>query len=370
MPVSLAYSDVYLVPKYSTLRSRNDADVSVEFLGKRFTSPVMPANMTSVIDASIAQWLSQANHFYIYHRFGDTLAFVRNANVTNQNDWPKGWNTISISIGVQERDKVLLRQIIEEKLRVDYITIDVAHGHHVLVRDMIAFIKSLFLVSDRTVPKIIAGNVTTPDAVRDLTTWGADAAKVGIAGGAACRTRNVTGFHIPMFSCVKQCVEEGGPLMNGSVDPYGISLVPTRARIPIIADGGIKETGDIVKALVAGASMVMCGSLLAACKNAPGENIYEETSDVMCRLGSGVVISPPYGGQRRIKAKRYYGSASANQKKETRHIEGTVVEIPCNGLFYDEKYQEINEGLQSAVSYAGGRDLSAFSSVQWISVNK
>ena len=194
-------------------------------------------------------------------------------------------------------------------------------------------------------PKIIAGNIATSNAVNDLTKWGADACKVGIAGGGACSTKNQTAFHIPMFTCVKNCYEHGS------------------AGIPIIADGGIRENGDIPKALVAGASMVMVGGLLAACIDAPGENTYSQKI-VFEDAQAGIMKTE----NDEVTHKSYYGSASAKQKNNKNYIEGSEVLLLCNNMLYEEKYKEIKESLSSAVSYAGGKDLSAFKSVDFVSL--
>lgn len=411
---SLAYSDVYLKPRYSELRSRADADVSVEFLGRKFKAPWIPSNMESVLDAKTAHWLSENGYFYIFHRFGKThdhpLNFVRDMN--------RGGavaKLISISVGVGKEAKQLIDSICWEQHMVDYITIDVAMGHHILVKEMIEYIKKApfkshwgpyvadsLAIRDGVAgqgrgftsvplsyqPKIIAGNVCTPEAVKDLASWGADCVKVGIAGGHACSTKNMTGFHIPMFSCVKKCYDMGGV---GQLPPYdnrpyygdGV-MIPDpkvieegrkklRAQVPIIADGGIRENGDIAKALTAGATMVMAGSLFAACIDAPGENVHKEGQIEAC---ISLLTSPrgenPLSREEAEKiareestviAKRYYGSASAKQKGSDTHVEGFEIEIPCNGMTYAEKYHQLEDSLRSAISYAGGKDLSAFKDV-------
>lgn len=339
---ALNYSDIYLAPKYSTLRSRSEADIGAKFLGHKFKSPVIPANMSSVIDDKIAKWLSQNDYFYIMHRFDNTFDFVQKANL-------QSWKTISISVGVKDEDKELLKDIFIYNYRIDFITIDIAHGHSILVKEMIDYIKTTFSIQGLNyswkMPKIIAGNIAASNAVNDLTKWGADACKVGIAGGGACSTKNQTGFHIPMFTCVNNCYTYGS------------------ARIPIIADGGVRENGDILKALVAGASMVMVGGLLASCIDAPGENIYSQKI-VFEDAQAGIMKTD----NDEVTHKSYYGSASEHQKGEKKHVEGFKVQIPCNGLTYEEKYQEIKESLSSAVSYAGGKDLSAFKSVDFVSL--
>lgn len=370
--MSLNYSDVYLVPNYSELRSRSNANIGVDFLGRRFKAPWIPANMESVIDFTQALWLARNGYFYIYHRFGDQISFLRQMRNA-------GAPLISISVGVGSKDKELLLQILKDDLmpQIDFITIDVAHAHHILVKEMIEFIKnadfkkwcySASLNGGREEkfyqdyqPKIIAGNVATPEAVKDLGNWGADAVKVGIAGGAACSTKHQTGFHVPMFDCTILCSKiraDGFELAKG--------LFCGPRPIPIIADGGIRENGDIAKALVAGATMVMAGGLFAACKDAPGENIWKK---IPIKYDESLYPNH-FGGLRNINEeiishKRYHGSASARQKGQRKHVEGFETEIPCNGLTYAEKYQELTESLQSAVSYAGGEDLSAFKNVKF-----
>lgn len=355
MSEALGYQNVALVPRYSTLRSRSEADVSVEFLGRKLAGCWLPANMESVLNADIARWLSENSFAYIYHRFSDTLDFVRRAN-------QESWKLVSISVGVKQIDRDLLTEIVKEGLRVDWITIDVAMGHHVLVKEMIQFIRDLYALYP--MPKIIAGNVATPEAVQDLTEWGASAIKVGVAGGMSCHTRQKTAFHVPMFTCAKTCYEEGGgwgytseEITEGTWFSHP-AIIP--AKVPLIFDGGIREIGDIVKSIVAGGgagNLVMMGSLVAACVDAPGENVY----DLPCSINP-LVPPPP------IDRKRFHGSASSRQKQDNRHVEGIELEIKCNQMTIAELYQDIKESLQSACSYAGTTNLSGLKDVKWVEV--
>jgi len=169
--------------------------------------------------------------------------------------------------------------------------------------------------------KIIAGNVATSDAVRQLSNWGADIVKVGIGQGSPCTTKDKTGFTMPMFSCVKLC--SNVVLDNGNI-------------VPIIADGGIRCNGDIAKALVAGATMVMAGGLFAACTDSPASVISINGLD----------------------HKAYFGSASVENKGHNNNVEGKLNQIPNNGMTYGEKLNEITQDLQSSISYAGGKTLS------------
>jgi GMP reductase len=305
-----SYDDIYLRPRHSSLLSRSDADVSVEFLGNRWKLPVIPANMEDVIDRKIAEYLSANDYFYIYHRFGKkdtTHCFVGNANLNK-------WKLISVAIGVDDRWIDILTDIKYDGLRIDVATIDIAHADHENVKKMISFVREKFPNT-----KIIVGNVATAEGYKYLCDMGVDAVKVGIGGGKICTTKHKTGFHIPTFQSVLECAELG-------------------LDTPIIADGGIKYNGDIAKALVAGATLVMCGGLFASCLDSPAKIV----------------------NGRKI----YRGSTSYESKGERRHIEGITLELE-EGFTYAERLQEIKEDLSSAVSYAGGKDLSCFNSVKW-----
>jgi GMP reductase len=354
MKQSLAYSDVYLVPRFSEAKSRSKIDVSVELGGRRFKVPVMPANMVACIDAKRAKWLSENGYFYVYHRFnyGDNR-FLGNDNFSFcMKAAEEKWKTISISVGVKKEDYILVENLSgsfghigrEDATRVDYITIDIAHGHCDEMRKMIKHIRSCFrhrFPDESPCPFIIAGNVTTPDAVKDLIKWGADAVKVGIGGGGACSTKNKTGFHIPMFTAVQQCVSAAWrpiPLGEGNTDSQAV---------PIIADGGVRENADIAKAMAAGAHMVMAGSIFAACEDSPAENVHKESTHYRFETGPKTYLG-------RITHKKYFGSASAKNKGIAKNVEGLEIEIPCNGMTYERKLKEIEEDLQSASSYAGG----------------
>ncbi len=305
---ALKYSDICLIPNYSEVYSRADCDPSVNLLGKKFLLPIIPANMKSVIDIHTCEWMSSHGFFYIMHRFDRDLA----EDVANAQDW----DNISFSVGVKMQDKMAIQKISKRGHRVDYLTIDIAHGYCSRMKSMIKCIKKHLPNT-----KIIAGNVATPCAVRELANWGADMIKVGIGQGSPCTTKDKTGFTMPMFSCVKSC-------SNVTLDGGRV--------IPIIADGGIRCNGDITKSLVAGATAAMAGSMFASCSDSPAS-----------------VIS--ING---VNHKAYFGSASAENKGHNNNIEGKLNKIPNNGMTYGEKLNEITQDLQSSISYAGGVDLS------------
>ena len=310
MMKALKYSDVTLMPRCSVLKTRSDADTSLKFAGRKFNLPVVPANMRAVIDLSRAQHLSDNDYFYIMHRFDmDPVSFCSEARTLK---------TISISVGVKEKDRQDISQLANSGLRVDFITIDIAHGHSLLMKEMIAHIK-------RHLPDtfIIAGNVATRDAIIDLEEWGADCIKVGIGQGMACITKDKTGFTYPMFSSMLEC--------------SGV------AKVPLIADGGIKANGDIAKAIRAGATLVMAGSIFSQCSDSPAPTI----------MKNGRIY------------KQYFGSASERNKGHGDHIEGVIREIESNGMKYVDKYKEITQDLQSSISYAGGSCLKSLNNVNY-----
>lgn len=354
---ALHYHQICSVPRKCIVKSRSECDTSVNFCGYKFESPIVPANMAAVINEDIAKWLAFYNHFYIYHRFDDTRKFLQRARA-------ESWPLISISVGVQEVDKQLIEDIAESKCRVDFITIDVAHGFSDSVAKMIKLIKEKL-----TKTKVIAGNIWgNKESVEFLQDAGADALKCGLSMGSACRTFPETSFGSPMFSAA---LEAG-----------------KWAKVPVILDGGIKTNGDIARAMIGFMSwqgecmyggkgarvypnglnipLVMMGGQLAACIDAPGESIIKCDGP---KNHDGPNGEKYHGFIMTTTHKRFYGSASAENKRKTgqeiKHIEGKSVDIPCNGLTYKEKYQEIIGAIQSQISYGGGKDLTCFKDVQW-----
>jgi GMP reductase len=297
------YENICLVPQYSDLFSRGDADTSFVLGNNQFLLPVIPANMKAVIDHDIARELSKEGYMYVMHRFGvDVTKFVDTAN-------RESWPVVSISVGVKRPDMELIRQLSSSGSKVDYITIDIAHGYCEAMKRMIELVKEK--LSDTYV---IAGNVATPEAVYYLNEWGADCVKIGIGQGSPCTTKDKTGFTMPMFTCTKTCTEN--------------------TDVPVIADGGIRCNGDISKALAAGATAVMAGGLFASCTDSPANSINID----------GAVF------------KAYYGSASFENKGHNNHIEGILKKIPSSDMSYMQKLREVEQDLQSSISYAGGKN--------------
>jgi len=307
------YDNILLLPRRCRVDSRSECDPSVEFGGRRFRLPVVPANMRTVIDAPIAEFLAREGCFYVMHRFDlDSVAFAERMRAQGL--------LVSISSGVRPADHAVIDRLAASGTGADYVTIDIAHGHADSVRRTIEHIKT-------KLPQafVIAGNVGTPEAVIDLENWGADATKVGIGPGKVCITRLKTGFGTGgwQLSALKWCAR-----------------VATR---PIVADGGIRHHGDIAKSVRFGASMVMIGSLFAGHEESPGATV-----EVDGRL-----------------YKEYFGSASDFNKGEYRHVEGKRILEPIKGRLADT-LREMREDLQSSISYAGGRVLADLRKVNYV----
>lgn len=310
------YEDIQLIPNKCIVTSRTECDTSIQFGPHTFKIPVVPANMQTVINEELAIWFAENQYFYIMHRFDEAARkpFVKKMKERGL--------IASISIGIKAYEYDFVRELVAENLIPDYITIDVAHGHSDEVIRMIQFIK-------QQMPAVflIAGNVGTPEGVRELEYAGVDATKVGIGPGRVCITKLKTGFG------------------TGGWQLAALRLCAKAARKPIIADGGIRHNGDIAKSVRFGASMVMIGSLLAAHEESPGEN----------REIDGKLY------------KEYFGSASEFQKGERKNVEGKKEMIPARGKLGDTLI-EMQQDLQSSISYAGGRDLDAIRKVDYVIV--
>ena len=309
------YDNILLLPRKCRVESRSECDAGVELGGRKFRLPVVPANMKTVVDESICEWLAQHNYFYVMHRFDlDNVKFTEAMH-------SKGLYA-SISLGVKQPDYDAVDQLVAKGLTPEYITIDIAHGHSDSVKNMIVYLKEKLPQSF-----IIAGNVATPEAVIDLENWGADATKVGVGPGKVCITKLKTGFGTGgwQLSAVKWCAR-----------------VATK---PIIADGGIRSHGDIAKSIRFGASMVMIGSLFAGHEESPGNTV--EVDGEMY--------------------KEYYGSASDFNKGEYKHVEGKRILEPIKGKLADTLI-EMEQDVQSSISYAGGKKLMDIRKVNYVTL--
>ncbi|NLG63885.1 MAG: IMP dehydrogenase, partial [Candidatus Cloacimonetes bacterium] len=232
---------------------------------------------------------------------------------------------VGAAIGTSARDLDRAAELVQAG--VDVLVIDTAHGHSAGVLRALELVRSKFPET-----QIIAGNIGTAEGARALAERGADAVKVGIGPGSICTTRVVTGIGVPQFTAIMEAVK--------GVDD----------RVPVIADGGIRYSGDIVKAIAAGASTVMMGSLLAGTEESPGESFLLEGRRYKTVRGMGSLSAMEQGS-----ADRYFQA----ETRETRKLvpEGIEGRVPYKGAVSDVLYQLVG-GLRSGMGYVGCADIS------------
>ncbi|MBD8036127.1 GMP reductase [Solibacillus sp. A46] len=307
------YEDIQLIPAKCIVKSRTECDTAITLGNHTFKIPVVPANMQTIIDESLAEKLAAEGYFYIMHRFQPEkrAEFVRRMQ--------KQGYIASISVGVKDEEYIFIEELKDAQLVPEYITIDIAHGHSNQVIEMIGHIKKHLPNSF-----VIAGNVGTPEAVRELENAGADATKVGIGPGKVCITKIKTGFG------------------TGGWQLAALRWCSKAATKPIIADGGIRTHGDIAKSIRFGASMVMIGSLFAGHEESPGQTVEIDGKQM----------------------KEYFGSASEFQKGERKNVEGKKMYVDSKGSIFDTLI-EMEQDLQSSISYSGGKTLAAIRTVDY-----
>lgn len=312
---ALTFDDISLVPQYSEVASRHDVDLSCELGPLKLQLPILSANMRTVTGTQMCRAMYEAGGIGVLHRFQDNLEEeIQQACDINMD--------FIASIGV---DDFIDRLRLYQAQGIEVICIDVAHGDHGKVRHLLNYIKYHY----KDYFTVIAGNVCTEGGALRLAKWGADIIKVGVGPGSHCTTRVVTGHGVPQVTAIKK------------ID-LGLGLNGLRHKTKIIADGGIRNSGDIAKALAVGADYVMIGKLLAGTAEAPSE----------------AVMRP--GGLKKV----YRGSASYEaqvQRRDKRTIiaEGVQSEIPYVGTV-DQVLTKLSNGLKSACSYTGAHNLDEF----------
>jgi len=315
----LTFDDVLLIPHYSEISSRRTPNLTSQVTKKwKIEIPLITANMDTITESDMAIAMGRLGGLGIIHRFMDgdrqfqEVKKVRDTFLKEKINLP-----IAASIGVKEDGMKRADLLVDAG--VDIVTIDIAHGDSIMMIETLEYVKKKY-------PKleVIAGNVATGAAVKRLHDAGADAIKVGIGPGSMCTTRIITGHGVPQLTAVAMAVE-----------------VAKKIGVPIIADGGIKNSGDIVKALAAGADTIMVGSLVSGTLETPGE------------IKSGM--------------KSYRGMASKSAQVSWRGelpkgmaAEGESTAIPCKGPV-ETIIHELTGGLRSGMTYMGVDTISKMS---------
>lgn len=244
----LTFDDVIIVPSKSEVRSRRDPVLTTRLTkGLNFETPIISANMDTVTEAEMAIAMDHLGAFGILHRFMSVDEQVAQARRVKESGAGQIGASIGVNTGASDDFKARSKALIE--VGVNVLTIDIAHGHSTSMIETLQWLK-------QTYPEIqiIAGNIATQEGTLDLIQAGADAIKVGIGPGSMCTTRIITGCGVPQLTAIALCAE-----------------VANEYDVPIIADGGLRTSGDMVKAFAAGASSVMVGSMLSGTLETPGE---------------------------------------------------------------------------------------------------
>jgi len=304
------FDDVLLVPQLSNIASRADVDLSTKLGKMKLRLPILSSNMDTVTEGRMAVAIGMRGGAGVLHRFAETIVVDKWLGMCRSAGVPA-----IASFGLAERDKACIH-CGGTGGAFTAICIDVAHGDHERVVELIRWIRKYLPDLD-----IIAGNVATGAAAARLVAAGANIIKVGVGPGSVCSTRIMTGHGVPQLSAILDVKEFIGD------------------KAQIIADGGIRNSGDIVKALAAGADAVMLGSLLAGTEESPGDIVMQD-------------------GQ---AFKAYRGMASYDVQKEKRagqtpRIEGVSAKVPFKGSV-DHTLTVLENGIRSGLSYSGARNL-------------
>lgn len=309
------FDDLLLVPRLSSIESRGTVTLDVDMAGAKFTCPIISSNMDTITESEMAGAMESLGGLGIIHRY------LSPEQRLQQLEKVVDLKNRSFAVGVTKDETAFAKELMERGANV--ICLDVAHGHSSMMERALGELRSYAEKVTRARfaplvrPILIAGNVATPEGASDLVKWGADAIKVGIGPGSMCTTRIVTGAGYGQLTAIADCAEA--------------------TTAPIIADGGIRNSGDATKALAAGASFVMIGKLLAG------------TNEV-----------PEWARQ----AGAYRGMASAEAQGshygytfKDRHPEGVATRVQSKGSVADVLGPFLG-GIRSGLSYVGARTLS------------
>ncbi len=324
LPLALTYDDVLLVPQRSGIRSRSQVSITSQLTNTiSLDTPVLAANMDTVCGWEMAATMAEMGGVGIIHRFLPIDAMQ--AEVRKAYEASEG-GTIGAAIGTDHDMITRTRACAEAGASI--VVLDIAHGHAEHAIEGIKRIKD-----ECPEVQIIAGNVATAEGAVDLAEVGADAIKVGVGPGGVCTTRLVAGVGVPQLTAVSEAAKSG-------------------CGVPIIADGGIRASGDIAKALAVGAQSVMIGSMFAGTKEAPGE--VEQTERGLFKRVRGMASRE--AAEKRAERS---GEELDDEYFEHRAAEGVEGLVPYRGSVR-LLVNELMAGLKSAMSYQNAANLEEF----------
>lgn len=318
--IGLTFDDVLLIPQKTSLVSRSVVNLETNLTQKiKLKIPLISANMDTVTEHKMAIALATEGGIGIIHRFLSIEDQIIEVDAVKKEGLLCG-AAVGINHDYMERCAALI------KANADVIVIDIAHGHSIFLIKILKEFKKKFPKTE-----FIAGNVATANGARELIKAGASAVKVGIGPGSLCSTRIVAGAGVPQLTAISECV--------GVAKKYGV---------PVIADGGIRTSGDIAKALAAGASTVMIGSLFAGCEESPALTFYKDNQKFKLTRGMASLTS---NHERQLK--------DSKVKKDLKNYaaEGVEAVVPFRGAVA-ELIQQITVGVKSGFSYCGAKNLA------------
>jgi len=378
----LTFDDIQIVPNYSNIISREDVTLNTRFTkNTELTVPIVAAPMDTICELKMAKEMMEWGGVGVIHRFqsiekqADMMKSLHyewdkyfdigknlgnyDSERTVETEWQEWWDSVKhwnsaptksdwddlkerfwfadsfirdekiwskrplcAAVGVTGEYLERAQELVKNGCNV--LLIDVAHGHHKLVKDALRRIKNE--LSTRAV-EVVVGSIATKKSAKDIIGWGADALRVGIGGGSLCETRLRTGIGIPQISAI-----------------IDVASVADDSGVPVIADGGCRYVGDVAKSLGVGADSVMVGSLLSGTKETPGE----------------IIKQGEWPNERLYK--RYRGSASLDSKAdrgETDNVEGNSKIVEYKGKVSRILF-DIRDGLRSSFSYVGASNVLDF----------
>jgi len=314
MKEALTYDDVLLVPKCSDIRSRSEVDISTDLGNNLFLEfPIVSSPMDTISEEFMARSMHSAGGTAVIHRY----CSIETQSGMIGRAFSMGATNIGGAIGVSGDYLERAHAALEQGCR--FLCVDVAHGHHIMMKEALENLRKTFGGNIH----IMAGNVATLSGINALADWGANSVRCNIGGGSICSTRIQTGHGKPGLQTIFDCDK-------------------TDRDVSIIADGGIRNAGDIVKAIAAGADAVMLGSLLAGTRETPGEVFTDEMG---------------------IKYKTYRGMASKEAQVDWRgkysSFEGVSSTVPYRGKVTNI-LEDLKRGIRSGFSYSGARSIAQF----------
>jgi len=317
----LSYDDVLLKPRYSDIRSRTEVSIATQLgNGLDLNFPIIASPMDTISEVAMATALGIAGGTAVIHRYHTPEMEARNVSMAIDLATVRGTQNITVGAAIGVTGDYLLRAHKVLAAGASFLCVDVAHGHHIMMKEALTILRKEF-GSDL---HIMAGNVATLEGVNDLADWGANSARCNIGGGSICSTRIQTGHGVPGLHTLFECAKTDRP-------------------IALIADGGIRNSGDIVKALAAGADAIMCGSLFAGTDEAPGK-VIEENDGTRWKVYRGMASKEAQMGWR--------GKYSSN--------EGVSARVPYRGTVKNI-FEDLQTGIKSGLSYSGARSIAELS---------